>query len=433
MNNPRELALCSLVKSDTQECFSNIEIGTVLSRASLGKSDAALYTLLYLGVLEKKLYLDKIIEEYSSIPLAKIDVETKNIIRLGLYQLVFTDRIPDYSAVDSSVELAPRKSKGFVNAVLRSFLRGNKHVSLPSDPWENASVVGSMPKELMSIFDESYGKDTALELATYENKDFALSLRVNTLLASVDEILDDLKKRGYEPCLSKYAPDIIKCSVAVSEIKDLIDTGRVFIQDESSRICSLAVGALPNEKVGDMCACPGGKTFSMAIDMENKGEIKASDLHKNKLGLVEKGAGRLGIEIISVKAQNAKEYVAEYDAYFDRILCDVPCSGLGVIYKKPEIKYKSVDNIKALPQIQYDILKNCSHYVKVGGYLIYSTCTLNRCENEENVLRFLRENDGFEPCDFDVGEISSKGGMYTFFPYKTGTDGFFIAKMRRVK
>ena len=242
-----------------------------------------------------------------------------------------------------------------------------------------------------------------------------------------------MTERGQAPTISKYAPDIIKCSVSIAEIKDLIDTGRVFVQDESSRICSLALGAMPNERVGDMCACPGGKTFSMAIDMENTGEIKASDLHKNKLGLIEKGAKRLGIDIISARVQNAKEYVAEYDKCFDRVLCDVPCSGLGVIYKKPEIKYKSVDNIRALPQIQYDILKNCSQYVKVGGYLVYSTCTLNRMENEENVLRFLAENDSFEPVDFTVGDASSKGGMYTFFPHITGTDGFFIAKLRRVK
>ena len=372
MDNPRELALRSLVKSDTQECFSNIEIGTVLSRARLEKNDASLYTRLYLGVLEKKMYLDRAIEQYSNAPLHDIDVETKNAIRLGLYQLIFTDRIPEYSAVDSSVAIAPKKSKGFVNAVLRSFIRGGKCVSLPSDKKERAALVGSLPKELMSIFEKSYGEKIAISLATYESKDFALSIRVNTLVSTAQEIFDELCQRGYEPSYSKYANDIIKCSLAVSEIKDLIDTGRVFIQDESSRICSVAIGAFANDRVGDMCACPGGKTFSMAIDMGNKGEIKASDLHGNKLGLIEKGGKKLGINIISTRVQNAKEYVEAYERYFDKVLCDVPCSGLGVIYKKPEIKYKSVDNIKALPKIQYDILKNCSAYVKVGGILVYS-------------------------------------------------------------
>ena len=197
MDNPRELALRSLIKSDTQECFSNIEIGTVLSRARLEKNDASLYTRLYLGVLEKKMYLDKAIEEHSKAPLQDIDVETKNAIRLGLYQLIFTDRIPEYSAVDCSVSLAPKKSKGFVNAVLRSFIRGGKSVSLPTDRWERASLIGSMPKELMSIFEGSYGKDVAISLATYESKDFALSIKVNTLKSSVQEIFDELLKRGY--------------------------------------------------------------------------------------------------------------------------------------------------------------------------------------------------------------------------------------------
>jgi 16S rRNA (cytosine967-C5)-methyltransferase len=167
--------------------------------------------------------------------------------------------------------------------------------------------------------------------------------------------------------------------------------------------------------------------------MENEGEVLSSDLHKNKLSLIEKGALRLGIDIIKVREQNAKEYVKEYDGYFDKVLCDVPCSGLGVIFKKPDIKYKAIDSILALPKIQYDILSNVSKYVKVGGYLIYSTCTLCKDENENNVLKFLEENKDFEYVDFSVGNISSQNGMYTFFPHINGTDGFFIAKLRRVR
>ena len=215
--------------------------------------------------------------------------------------------------------------------------------------------------------------------------------------------------------------------------KDLIDTGFVFVQDESSYICTRVIDAQPGEKIADVCACPGGKTFSMAIDMKNRGELKSSDLHKNKLSLIEKGAKRLGIDIVSVAEQNAKNYVAENDGYFDRVLCDVPCSGLGVIFKKPDIKYKSIDSIKALPEIQYSILSNCSKYVRVGGILIYSTCTICRAENEENILRFLKENINFEPVEFEIGKVKSQNGMYTFLPHITETDGFFVAKLRRVR
>ena len=433
MDNPRQLAYQSLVKWDTQESFSNIEINTVLSRARLEKNDASLYTLLYLGVLEKKLFLDTVISQYSNTPVEEIDTETKNAVRLGLYQLIFTDRIPDYSAVDQSVSLAPKKSKGFVNAVLRSFLRAGKKITYPADKWDRLSVEYSFPQELISLLRESYGDETAEKMVAFTDTDRTVSIRVNTLKCSTAEIMGELVKRGFEPIISPLAKDIIKCSLAVSEIKDLIDTGKAFIQDEASRICSIAVGAKRGDVVADVCACPGGKTFSMAIDMENCGKISASDLHKNKLGLIEKGAAHLGIDIISVKEQNAKVRVSEYEKAFDRVLCDVPCSGLGVLYKKPEIKYKSVKDMLALPAVQYSILKNCAEYVKVGGYLIYSTCTTRKAENEENVLRFLNENKDFEPADFTVGAIESQNGMYTFLPHITGTDGFFVAKLKRIK
>ncbi len=433
MDNPRKLALLSLIKSDTQECYTNIEINTVLTRASLEKNDKSLYTLLYLGVIEKKLLLDNVISQYSKAPIEQIDVETLNTLRLGLYQLIFTDRIPDYSAVDESVSLAPKRSKGFVNAVLRGFLRSGKKIEYPTDMWERLSIEGSMPMGIIDLLRESYGDEVAEQLISYNATDFDLSLRVNTLNVTSQEIYEELKSMGYAPAYSAYADDIIKCAVPVSEIKDLIDTGKAFIQDESSRICAKAVGAKPNEKIADVCACPGGKTFSMAIDMENMGEIKASDLHKNKLSLIEKGAKKLGIDIISTREQNAKSYLSEYEGYFDRVLCDVPCSGLGVIFKKPDIKYKSIESIKSLPQIQYDILQNCSNYVRVGGFLVYSTCTICKAENEDNIRRFLLENDSFESVDFSIGNVSSTSGMYTFLPHINGTDGFFVAKLRRVK
>ena len=404
-----------------------------MSRADLEKNDAALYTLLYLGVTEKKLLLDYVIGQYSKTPVNEIDTEVKNAIRLGIYQLLFTDRIPDYSAVDQSVELVPKKAKGFVNAVLRSFLRNNKKIEYPRDEWERLSIEASLPMPIIDLFRSSYGDHTARAIVSYREKDFSLSLRVNTLKSSAEEIFDILTERGYKPLASQYGDGIIKCAVPVSEIKDLIDTGAVFVQDESSYICALSLGAEPGDRVADVCACPGGKTFSTAIEMKNKGEIRASDLHKSKLSLIEKGASRLGIDIISVSEQNAKIFVPENEGAFDRVLCDVPCSGLGVIFKKPDIKYKPIDAIKSLPQIQYDILASCSRYVRIGGTLVYSTCTLCKAENQDNIAKFLKENSGFVPVDFELGGISSENGMYTFMPHITGTDGFFVARLRRVE
>lgn len=431
MDNPRELALKSLVKTDTLSVFSNLEINTTLERARLSEADRGLYTALYLGVLEKKMTLDYIIKRYSKLPLDKVGVEEINILRLGIYQLYFMDKIPDYSAVDESVSLAPKKSKGFINAILRSFIRDEKKVELPKEKWERVSILQSVPLDLIKIFVNSYGEDITYELLTNAETDHRLSIKVNTLAVSVSQVLNRIKSFDSEAQLSAYADDVILAKVSINQISPLIDSGLVYIQDEASRICSLAVGAKAGEKILDACACPGGKSFSMSIDMENSGYVLSCDLHENKLSLITKGANRLGIDIIKTRAQNGKVENPEMIDSFDRVLCDVPCSGLGVIFKKPDIKYKDVESINNLPSVQYDILSNCSKYVRVGGVLVYSTCTINKKENEDNVKRFLSENDSFVLDTFKVGDMEHS--MHTFFPHIEKTDGFFIAKMKRVK
>ena len=235
MDNPRLLALNSLIKSDTQECFTNIEINTTLSRAHLEPNDASLYTLLYMGVTEKKMLLDHIIGQYSNTPLNKIDLTALNLIRLGLYQILFTDRIPDYSAVNESVNLCPKKLKGFVNAVLRSFLRNEKKVAYPENEWERLSIQFSVPMGIIEILRESYGDYAAKAICSYEDKDHAISLRVNTLKTTVEELKEKIRLLGYEPQESQNAKDIIKCNAPVGKIKEIIDTGLAFVQDESSR------------------------------------------------------------------------------------------------------------------------------------------------------------------------------------------------------
>ena len=430
MENPRELALKSLVKTDTQAVFSNLEINTTLERARLNTSDRGLYTALYLGVIEKKMTLDYIISKYSKIPLSDLDVETLNVLRLGIYQLYFMDKIPDYSATNESVSLCPKKSKGFVNAIIRSFIRDGKNIEFPKDKWQRVSIEYSYPMEILELLIKSYGEDITYNLITKSENEKTTSLRVNTLKSTVQDIFDTLIAREDKPT---YTGNVIKTTLPIKDIRDLIDKGLVFVQDEASRICSRVVNSQPHNKVLDACACPGGKAFSMSIDMENKGEIIACDLHANKLSLIDKGAKRLGINIITTKEQNGKIYNEEFNEKFDRVLCDVPCSGLGIIFKKPDIKYKSIENINNLPSIQYEILSNCSRYVKLGGILVYSTCTLNKDENEKNVLRFLSENKNFEALDFEIDKIKSQKGMITLMPHINNTDGFFVAKIKRVK
>ncbi|MBP3495589.1 MAG: 16S rRNA (cytosine(967)-C(5))-methyltransferase RsmB [Clostridia bacterium] len=433
LDNPRALALSSLLRWEGQGSFSNIEINTTISRSSLEKNDISLYTLLFMGVIEKKLFLDNVIKQYSNIPLERIDIETKNVLRLGIYQLVFTDKIPEYSAVDQSVSLAPKKSKGFVNALLRSFIRNERKITYPKDKWQRISIEYSVPMDVCQIFKDSYGETVAEELCTLPQPKTEICLRVNTLKSTIDNVIKELSARGIEQKISSLSSDIVMCHTQISAIKDLLDSGYVFVQDEASRIASAVVGAKKGEKIADVCACPGGKTFSMAMDMQNEGEIYASDLHENKLSLITRTAKRLGIDIIKTREQNAKEFLNEYSLAFDRVLCDVPCSGLGVIFKKPDIKYKSLDNIRNLPSVQYDILNNCSKYVKMGGILVYSTCTINKAENEDNIEKFLSEHSEFEPLDFEIGNIKSVKGGYTFLPHINGTDGFFVARMKKIK
>lgn len=433
MDNPRKLALASLVKADTVSSFSNIEVNTTITRSNMSKSDSALYTALYLGVVERLLTLDYLISAYSSIKIDQIDIETKNALRLGLYQLAFMDKIPEYSAVSESVELCKKRSKGFVNAVLRAFIRADKKIPLPADKWQKISISASIPMDIINIYRDSYGDECAEKIISALTPEKGISLRINTLKASKSQVCAELEKRAITHTYSPIFDEAIVAHAPISDIKDMLDEGIVFVQDLSSLTAVKVLAPEPNQAILDACACPGGKSFSCAIEMENKGKILSCDLHKSKLSLIEKGAKRLGIDIIEIREQNGKIRVAELEGTFDKVLCDVPCSGLGVIAKKPDIKYKSVEQISALPSVQYAILENCSAYVKIGGELMYSTCTLNSSENEQTVRKFLDMYPNFEPVELKIGEEARGDGMYTFMPHITKTDGFFVAKMKRIK
>jgi 16S rRNA (cytosine967-C5)-methyltransferase len=288
---------------------------------------------------------------------------------------------------------------------------------------------------------ESYSVDCATKIMSFQNESKGTSFRVNTLKTSREKMLEIMDERGINARETSFSPFGIYCeSIEIATISDLLESGEIFVQDEASQLASLALGATPESTMADCCACPGGKSFSSAILMENRGRIISCDLHESKLSLIESGAKRLGIDIITTHAADSSVYnptlIDSPDNKADFVLCDVPCSGLGVIAKKPEIRYKDKSDIERLPDIGLKILKNCSEYVRAGGTLVYSTCTLNPDENENNVKKFLENNAAFEPVDFnftadDDKVIGSTGGMLTLFPHIHGTDGFFIAKMKR--
>jgi 16S rRNA (cytosine967-C5)-methyltransferase len=347
-------------------------------------------------------------------------------------------RTADHAAVNETVSLAPMRSRGFVNAILRNFIRKKDSLSFPDpqkDLSEYLSVAYSFPKETCSFFIERFGgKETeALLNAMNESASRPMTLRINTLKASSDELLSALSQAKIDAEPSKDLPYALKLSSGCSFYElERISEGGFFVQDEASQLAVAALDARPSQRVIDMCSCPGSKSFGAAIDMKNRGEILAFDISKSKLPLISSGAERLGINIIKTDLHDGRELIHELENSADRIICDVPCSGFGVISKKPEIRYKNISDTLALPSIQYDILCTASKYLKKGGYLVYSTCTILPEENQNNIKKFLLEHQEFKTVPFSVGKFSAPDGMITLMPHIHGTDGFFVCKLTKI-
>ena len=422
----RSLALVTLKKCEASGQYSNIALDLALNKSELSSSDRALATTLFYGVIEKRITLDYIISRLSSREIKDIDRDTLALLRMGIYQLRFLDRIPDHAAINETVSLATAKTKGFVNAVLRSYTRQGKDIELPCEKEGEAyslsvnfSVCERLAEKMCKIF--GYEKSKSI-LASIEGKD-TLTLRTNTLKTSRDELLS---KVGGDK--TPFSPHGIRTSGQVSALYGF-ENGLFYVQDEASQLCAMALGAKEGDVVVDTCSCPGSKSFGIALDMKNKGEIYSFDLHANKLSLVESMAKRLSIDIIKTEARVARTPREELLGKVDRVLCDVPCSGFGVLKKKPELRYKDPEASAALPDIQYDILESSARYLKDGGVLVYSTCTVFPEENEENVKRFLQAHKEFSLCPFSAGGLNCESGMITLLPDEHGTDGFFMAKL----
>lgn len=423
MTNIRTEALAVLNRCESAEQYSNIAIDTALSRSSFSAADRGLFTALVYGVIERRLTLDYRIGRLSSRPVEEIDLSTRNLLRMGIYQLAFMDRIPDHAAVNETVALATKRTKGFVNAVLRSFLRDGKKIPFPDaakDPVGYLSVRYSFLPALCERFLSAFGFERTESLFSAFCKQPPLTLRTNTLRTSRDGLIARLQAEGYDASPALEGAAGIRLPSAPVTALPGFDTGDFFVQDEASQLCVKALDARQGMRVLDVCACPGSKSFGAAIDMQNAGEVISCDLHKNKLSLVERGAKRLGISILSTQARDARSPNPDWIGTFDRVLCDVPCSGFGVFAKKPELRYKDPTASNTLPDIQLAILQNASTYLKSGGLLVYSTCTLLPEENGQNVARFLASHP-----DFSL--LSDR----TLTPDLDGTDGFYFAVLKK--
>ena len=425
--NVRRAALDILMRmeKDAGEGFSNRLIDAAISRYGFEGADRALLSQITSGVTERRITLDYIIQKFSKAPLSKLDRDALCLLRMGIYQLRYLDRIPQHAAVNETVNLARSRSRGFINAILRSYLRTDE-IEFPAKPdRERLSVTYSAPSELCAKFISLFGIAKAEEILAAYLETPALTLRVNTLKTTQGELIAKLQDEGFECTPTATSPYGIR--VIGSGLPHAIADGLCYVQDEASQISSLVLDPREGDRLLDACACPGGKSFSAAMLMKNAGSITSRDLHASKLPLISSGAERLGISIIRTEERDSS---IPSDEKFSKIICDVPCSGLGVAAKKTEIKYRPLEKSAELPPLQYSILCAVSQSLEVGGTLVYSTCTILPEENENIVEKFLTEHKDFEAVPFTVGEHNAAAGMLTLYPSKEH-DGFFISKIRR--
>ena len=435
--NPREAALAALERCRRDGAWSGAAIDMAIKRYALDRRDGALASRLCLGVLQNSRLLDFYINCYSNTPSDRLEARVRDILRLGIYQLVMLDKIPARAAVNESVALCKSsgcaRASGLVNAVLRKV--SNSCDQLPRIPGEGTaeylSIKYSHPRWIAEKIMQQKGYAFAEAFLAANNCPAPLDLQVNTLKTDRESIVRSLLRLEIAFSVPEYPENCLSLKGGNVSALPGFEEGLFYVQDRAAAMAVSILGLKPGMQVLDACAAPGGKSFAAAIAMENQGSILACDIHEKKLPLIQSGAQRLGVEILSTRQADARQPLPELQGRFDAVIADVPCSGLGVIRKKPEIREKTGEETARLPQIQRDILENISRCVRPGGVLLYSTCTVLQEENEDVVGWFLRRHSEFEAEEFSVGARCAEKGMYTFWPHVDGTDGFFAAKLRR--
>lgn len=442
--NSRQIALTILNDITENDAYSNLSINKHLDK-SVSDLDASLVREIVYGVLENKIYIDYVIRSFSKVRLKKIAPMVMNILRIGIYQMIFMNKIPDSAAVNESVKLAKKHthkgSQGFVNGMLRNVARNKDNIELPDkskDGEKYLSVKYSHPEWMIKRWVEEFGFKFTEQLVKANNKKPKLNIRTNTLKTDRDSLIERLEKQNLICTKTRYSRDgiIIENPINITNTVEFKE-GYFQIQDESSMLVSQIMNPKEGSLVVDVCSAPGGKTTHIAEKMNNKGKVIARDIHTHKLELIDENSKRLGINIIKTEQYDATVLDKSLVEQADYCLVDAPCTGLGLIRRKPDIKWsKQEEDIKDISNLQYTILQTTSNYVKKGGTLIYSTCTIEKDENINLVKRFLKENGEFELVDFknlldNSEEIIKEKGYLELFPNENDTDGFFISKMVR--
>lgn len=439
IDKAREIALKILYKIDKEQAYSNIVLNEEIkqNKKKLTEKDIGLISEIVYGVTTWRLTLDEIIKKYSKIRLKKISKWILNILRMGIYQIIFLDKIPKSAAVNESVNLAKRyghsSSSNFVNAILRKIEKTDyEELFQIKDDIEKISKTTSMPEWLVKELLKNNSIEKVNQICKNLNLKSQITIRVNNLKITKKELIKKLEEKDIEykeinleaiNLRGELAEDfLIVNKVKNIENLDLFKNGYFTIQDISAGLTAKILNPKPGDFVLDACSAPGGKTTYMAELMENKGKVEAWDIHEHRTKLVEQNAKRLGINIIKMHVKDASIFDEMFKEKFDKILLDVPCLGIGVIKRKPDIKWqRKVEDIEEITKIQKTILEECSKYLKEGGDLVYSTCSILKKENENIILEFLNKNNNFEIVNNCKINIMPDKDM----------DGFFICKLHK--
>ena len=433
----RETALNALIACRKDAAWSNGVLKEYMVRDRLDRRDAALAAKLCYGVLQNRNKLDFYLKQLLTGKLKDLHPVIHDILHLGLYQIYELDKVPDNAAVNESVDLAKKYCKkqrfapGLVNGVLRNAVKTKGTLKEPASLEDQYSH----PWELIKLLRDYVGKERIEMMLKANNEAPRTVIQVNTLKITAEELQKRLEEEQVEAAPHGWMKDcLVLGSTGDLERLPSFQEGLFYVQDPAAKLSVLCAN-IPKAQIRilDCCSAPGGKSFAAAIATEGLADITSCDIHEHKVPLIQKGAARLGIENLTARQQDASENVPQWNDSFDAVIADVPCSGYGIIRKKPDIRYKKYEDMADLPALQLAILKNQARYVKKGGLLMYSTCTLVRGENEAVVEAFLKENSDFylEPLPLPDCFPENKGGMLALVPGEYDTDGFFIARMRR--
>lgn len=439
MAGARQTALRTLTACQKQGAWSDGFLKKAIRADGLDRRDAAFATRLCMGVQQNQLRLDWYLEKLSNTKLSRLEPAVLCALRMALYQLQSMDRVPERAAVSEAVELTRKyarnpRAAGMVNGILRNYLRQRGQLGEPTgEDWAGTmSLRYSHPRWLVEAFEERLGREEAQALLELNNTEAPTAAQVNTLRAGVGQTAASLEAQGARAERHPWLEDCLLLEgVGDLERMEAYREGWVYIQDAAARLAALALGVSPGERVLDCCAAPGGKSFALSIQMEGRGEVVSCDIHPHKLRLIAAGRDRLGLTLVQPTLQDASRRREEWLERFDRVIVDAPCSGLGIIRKKPDVRYKDPKPLAGLPGVQLNILRSSADYLCPGGAMVYSTCTLLRQENEDVVGRFLEGRPDFCLCPFQLPGVGRSEGMLTLWPQRHGTDGFFICKMTK--